>query len=124
MESWRMNKEEPMRVYVVESRFEGDMNNLTITDVPSVPFLNCRNPLYIGVKTGQVKRMRNNIKNEKLGGTALGFWEMLPYVSRKGKVNFDEFKKHDVVFLASPERCHEQFKELYSELVKVITSSL
>ena len=119
-----MNTEELMRVYVVDSRYEGDLSNLTIVDVPPVPFINCRNPLYIGVRKGQIKRMRNNIKNEKLGGTALGYWEMTPYVSRKGKINLDEFKKHDVIFLASPERCHEEFRGLYSELVRVVTSSL
>lgn len=119
-----MSTEELMRVYVVDSRYEGEATSPTITDVPPVPFINCRNPLYIGVRRGQVKRMRNNIKNEKLGGVALGYWEMTPYVSRKGRVNLDEFKKHDVIFLASPDRCHEEFRELYAELVKVVTTSL
>lgn len=119
-----MNTEEIMRVYVVESRYDDQEAGINVTDVPSVPFINCRNPLYIGVRQGQVNRMKKNIHNEKLGGTALGYWEMTPYVSRKGKVNLDEFKKHDVVFLASPERCSEKVRPVYAELINFLAVNL
>lgn len=121
-----MNPEELMRVYIVESRYEGDLETgINVVDVPAVPFLNCSNPLYIGVRQGQVKRMRNNINHEKLGGTSVGFWELNPsYITKKGKINWDEFKKHDVIFLASPDRIHDNARPAYSQLIKEVTSAL
>lgn len=121
-----MKPEDNMRVYVVESRYEGDLvDGLKITDVPVVPFLNCRNPLYVGVRQGQVNRMKNNIRLDKLDGTSIGFWELKGlYVSKKGNLNLDAFKQHDVIFFADPSRIHETIREAYTAFVAEVKNAL
>ena len=116
-----------MRVYVSETVYDDSGDTLSVTDVPDVPFLNCRNPLYVGVKESQVRRMIRSINREKLGGLSIGFWELCgnpSYVSKKGKINLDQFKTHDVIFFASPSRIHPKFKEKYSELIEAVKSRL
>ncbi len=110
-----------MQVFICDSNYDDAAN---IQDVQVVPFLNCRNPLYIGAKEGQVNRMKNAIAREKLGGTSLGFWELnttdTVYLSKKGKLDASKFKEHDMVFLSNPSRVHEKYRAMYSELVAQI----
>lgn len=113
-----------MRVYVVDTNYS-DLKN--IQDVPVVPFLNCRNPLYIGAKEQQVRRVRRAIKREKLGGVAAGFWELNGnpgYITKKGAINWSKLKEHDVIFLANPERVHESKRAVYTQLVEVLKANL
>jgi hypothetical protein len=121
-----MTNEDNMRVYVVDSRYEGDLvDGLKITDVPSVPFLNCRNPLYVGVRQGQVTRMKNNIHQEKLDGTSIGYWDLKgSYVSKKGTINYDAFKNHDVIFFANPDRADETIRSSYASFIEVVKQTL
>jgi hypothetical protein len=113
------------KVYIVKSEYDFDAAPMTAVDVPPIPFLNCRNPLYVGVKTSQVSRMNKYIQQEKLAGTAIGFWEMNPnYMSRKGKLNWQALQEHDVVFLSSSERADSKYKEKYEEMIQAIEGRL
>lgn len=119
------NKEgETMKVYTCESRYEDTPEGLVISDVPPIPYLNCISPLYIGVRTGQVTRMRKNIDREKLGGKAVGYWELSGLVTRKGKVLLEEFKKYDVIFFADPSRINEKVRDIYTRLIEYVKSNL
>jgi hypothetical protein len=120
-------KEELMRIYVVNSDYNFSETGVSVTDVPAIPFLNSRNPLYIGVKEGQVKRMKDNIKNEKLGGLSLGFWELggtQGFITKKGKLQLDAFRKHDVIFFADPSRIHEKYRNTYMQLIETVTNQI
>jgi hypothetical protein len=116
--------EVPMRVYVVDSRYTDEAVVLNISDVPSIPFLNSRFPLYVGVRQGQVLRMQKAIKQEKLGGVSVGIWNLSPYISKKGKINWDELNKHDVIFFANPDRICEKYTNIYTELIKLVSDRL
>lgn len=122
-----MKTEEVMRVYVVDTHINDD-ESLIINDVPSIPFIASRNPLYIAVKDSQLFRMKKKIDNEKLGGTAIGFWEMgatPTYISKKtGNVNLEAFKQHDVIFFASPDRINEKLRPIYERLVAEVKAAL
>lgn len=119
-----MSQEVNMRVYIAESRYDS-MNS--IVDVSNIAFINSRNPLYIGAKEGQVSRMKNNIHQEKLDGMSVGFWELHQkpgYVTKKGKIQIELFRGHDVIFFADPNRVHEKFREAYKLLIKTVTEQL
>jgi hypothetical protein len=119
-----MTTEGLMRVYIVDTDYS-DLKN--IQDVPAIPFLNCRNPLYIGAKDQQIRRMRRAIKQEKLGGIAAGFWELNGnpgFVTKKGDINWSKFKEHDVVFLTNPSRVHESKRVVYERFVELLKAKL
>lgn len=109
-----------MSVFVCETTYPEEMGE-GLWDVPSIPFFESTNPIYIGVRTGQVSRMKKAISQEKLGGQSVGFWEV---ITKKGKINWDLLRSHDAVFIASPTRCHEKFREQYSQLVDIIKATL
>ena len=119
-----MKTEGLMRIYIVDTDYT-DVEN--IQDVPVIPFLNCRNPLFIGAKDQQVRRMRRAIKREKLGGISAGFWELNGnpgYVTKKGVINWSKLREHDVVFLSNPSRVHESKRDIYTRFVEILKNNL
>ena len=110
-----------MQVVVCETRYPEEAGEEGLHwDVPTIPFLAARNPLYVGVKDQQVSRMKKAIEAEKLGGTSVGFWEL---ITKKGKLNWELIRAHDVVFISSPSRAHESFRDKYTELLESIVSA-
>jgi hypothetical protein len=108
-----------MKVVVCETRYP-DIAGENLEDVPNLAFQLAVNPIYIGVKDQQVERMKKTINQEKLGGSSVGFWEV---ITRKGKVNLEKLREHDVVFIAAPTRAHESFRDKYAELVDFIVAN-
>lgn len=113
-----------MKVYVCETAYPEQMFDKPATmmawDVPSIPFIGAINPIYIGVKDQQVARMKKLINQEKLGGSSVGFWEI---ITKKGKVNWEKLREHDAVFIAGPGRVHPDWKDKYTELVEHIVAN-
>lgn len=111
-----------MQVIVTNTDYS-DKDN--IRDVPSEEFLASRNPLYIGGRVGQVKRMRKNIKQDKLGGIAVGFWELKGnpgYITKRGTVNWDQLQNHDVVFISSSDRVEKDVRAAYQRFLDTLCS--
>lgn len=116
-------KEENMKVYVFDSTYDDSDGTLKINDVNPIPFLNCISPLYIGARQGQVNRMKELINKNKLGGESIGYWNLTGnpgYVTKKGKLNTEAFKKHDIVLFAHPDRVHEQYRKAYIAFIEEV----
>lgn len=120
--------EDNMRVYVFDSTYNDETDGkLIVNDVNPIPFLNCINPLYIGARQGQVERMRKLIDKEKLGGNSIGYWNLTGnpgYVTKKGKLNLEAFKAHDVIMFADPSRVHEQYRAAYVAFIDAVKQAL
>jgi len=99
-----------MLVNVVKSDYS-DIKN--ITDVPD-SFNEAKNPLYLGAREGQVKRVRKKGK-----GFACGVWELGEFglLTPTGELDNTLWERHDAVFAADPQRVPEKFRATYEKLL-------
>lgn len=117
------NKEPQMRVYVTNTVYDDDDYTKPALDILSIPFIEARNPLYIGTRTSQVNRVAKLITEEKLDGTSIGYWELVgepTYLTKKGKLHVENLRKHDVIFISNSDRCDAKYKKVYEDLIKAL----
>jgi hypothetical protein len=88
-----------------------------IVDIPNEILSNVSNPLYIGVRLGQVERVRKRFKL-KNQGRAIGFWDLykLGYITSNGKPT-DKCLRHDAIIGGSIDRVPDLLKSLYEKLL-------
>ena len=111
-----------MKVCIVHSVYENLQN---VSDIPP-DFMEAKNPLYVGAREGQVKRVSTLLEKfpNELQGKAVGFWELdkSGYLSESGELNKSAFKEHDVIYFASPSRVEKQARNTYERLMWVVKS--
>lgn len=109
-----------MKVVITESDYT---NPDKIKDVPET-FLTDENPLYIGAREGQVKRVFDLIGEyrENKKGESVGIWDLAfyGYLYKDGLVNTGKLKEHDVIYMTHPNRVALRFRDEYARLLEYL----